>query len=143
MASAPEASFLLIILDAIRDKLKETSRASEEFWTQLLHEYKGTRIRQRIFSLDEDSVETLKMCNPYLKDEKSYLEAREKIKGLKPKFITGNLKYIDIPGDYDNIWLSNYPAYLHFDEIKELFKTIDEIKKLIDIEIETFIILKV
>lgn len=114
----------------LREKLKETSRVSEEFWTQLLKEYKGTRIRQRIFSLDEDSVETIKMCNPYLKDEKTYLEARDKIKGLKPKFITGNLKMIDIPGDYDNIWLSNYPAYLHFNEIKELFeKTSPHVKK--------------
>lgn len=108
--------------EKLKSLLKEKSYDSYYFWTELFKQYKGSRVRQRLFALDEDSVQEIKKSNLYLHDEKTYLEARMKIKNQDPQIIIGDIKTIELPKTYKNIWLSNLPAYLSFEEAKDLFE---------------------
>lgn len=105
----------------IKGLLKDKSPDSYYFWTEIFKQYKGTRVRQRLFSLDEDSVKEIIRSNPYLHDEESFLKARKKVKELNPNIMIGDIKTITIPDTYQNIWLSNLPAYLTFEEARKLF----------------------
>ena len=108
--------------EKLKESLKSKSKESYDFWNTILSEYKGRRIRQRCFMLDEDSMYAIKGYNPYLHSEESYLKARESLKNTQVQIITGDITKIDIPSTYDNIWLSNLPAYLSQTQIKKLFK---------------------
>ena len=88
----------------------------------MYEDYKGKRIRQRIFSLDENNLFALVHSNPYLKNKFTYLETRQKLKDITPTFIEGDIRKTNLTSSYDNIWLSNLPAYLYLPEIKVLFE---------------------
>lgn len=106
----------------IKETLQSKSKESYNLWNTILSEYRGSRVRQRMFMLDEDSLYAIKGYNPYLQSESSYLQARESMKDTKVQIIEGDITKIDIPDTYDNIWLSNLPAYLSESEIKKLFE---------------------
>ena len=108
--------------EKIKESLKSKSPESFEFWNTILSEYKGSRVRQRCFMLDEDSMYAIKQYNPYLHSEQAYLQARESIKDTKVQIIEGDITKANIPGTYDNIWLSNLPAYLSASQIKKIFE---------------------
>ena len=44
------------------------------------------------------------------------------MKDTKVSIVAGDITKIDIPDTYDNIWLSNLPAYLSASQIKKLFE---------------------
>lgn len=108
--------------EKIKESLKSKSKESYDLWNTILSEYRGSRVRQRCFMLDEDSLYAIKQYNPYLQSEESYLQTRESMKDTKVQIIEGDITKIDIPSTYDNIWLSNLPAYLSESEIKKLFQ---------------------
>lgn len=111
--------------EKIKETLKEKSEKSYNFWTTMYEEYKGKRIRQRIFSLDENNFFAVVQSNPYLHNEYSYLETRKKLKEITPTFIEGDIRKTELTKSYDNIWLSNLPAYLYLPEIKKLFEKLE------------------
>ncbi len=108
----------------IKETLKDKSPESYHLWNTILSEYRGSRVRQRMFMLDEDSLYAITNCNPYLKNEKAYLETRKQMQDTKVQIIEGDIRKMDIPGTYDNIWLSNLPAYFSMSEIKALFEKV-------------------
>ena len=110
------------LFQKLRQTLKDKSSSSYELWSTILSEYKGSRVRHRMFMLDEDSMYAIKQYNPYLKSENDYLKSRETLQDTKVTFIEGDITKADIPKTYDNIWLSNLPAYLSASQIKLLFE---------------------
>ena len=111
------------------DKMKDTLRLldyeSYLFWDELFSNFKGEIIRENLFSNDEYRFEVLKEMNNYLRNEKSYNDAKDAIKNVNPKFITGDILTIDIKDKFDNVILSNVGQYISIEELKNLIIRLD------------------
>lgn len=110
------------------NKLRPTLRALDYdsflFFDCLFSSYSGKTIRRVLFCDDEDTTQTIIKCNNYLQSDSLYDETKSKIKKVEPSFIIGDIFDMDNSRSYDNIWLSNVPAWYGKEE---------EIKKLLDV----------
>lgn len=101
-------------------KIKSTLRLldyeSYLIWDELFSTLQGLNIRKGLFYFDENRVDVIIGCNPYLQSNIAYDEAREKIKKIKLEFIPDNVFKIEIDRQFDSIWLSNIGTYIsrHF-----------------------------
>lgn len=77
------------------------------FWDELFQTINPTKIRKRLFSLDEYNTDIISSCNNYLKSRDLYEKTRNNVKKIRPTFINGNIFNIELKRKYDNIWLSN------------------------------------
>ncbi len=104
----------------IYKKIKSTLRLldyeSYLIWDELFSTFQGLNIRKELFYFDENRVDVIIGCNPYLQSDIAYEEAREKIKKTKLEFITGDVFKMEIDRQFDFIWLSNIGTYIsrHF-----------------------------
>lgn len=82
------------------NKLKSTLRLLDYetylLWDEIIQTYEPQKIRNRLFSLDEARNSVIIGCNPYLSSEVSYLETRNKIKKVTPKFIKGDISKLKL-----------------------------------------------
>ena len=117
------------IYENIKSTLRLLDYESYLFWDELFQTYKPIDIRNYLFSLDENRTDVIIESNNYLRNEKNYNEAREKVKKVVPRFINGDLLNIDLNETFDNIWLSNIGAWLEMDKVKNM---IDKMSKLLN-----------
>lgn len=112
------------------EKMKRTLRLldyeSYLFWDELFSTFSHEDIRTQMFELDEERSKQLRHMNLYLKDEKTYCEAKQQVSTFHPKFITGDLFHLKLNKQYDNIFLSNIAAYYELGQMKELFHSLTE-----------------
>jgi hypothetical protein len=110
----------------ISDTLKEISPESFIFWNSLFSSFNRTTIRENMFSSDEVDPNSLSRINNYLKDDSSYLSAREKILEVRPNFIKGDIFKLESSKKFDNIWLSNIGAYIkNNDKLTHVISKVD------------------
>lgn len=107
------------LYNRIKITLKMLDYDSYLLWDTIFSKYKPQRIRQTLFSMDENRTYVIEECNTYLKLKEYYELAREVILSSSVKFITGDLFKVELDRTYDNIWLSNIGSYLsrHFVKI--------------------------
>lgn len=100
----------------IYKKIKATLRLldyeSYLIWDELFSTFQGLNIRKELFYFNENRVDVIIGCNPYLQSDIAYKEAREKIKKTKLEFITGDVFKMEIDRQFDSIWLSNIGTYI-------------------------------
>ena len=107
------------LYDKLKERLRLINYESYLIWDELFQTYPPKKIRDRLFEMDEGNNDEITNSNAYLRDEKSYLKERQRIKKLNIKFITGDLSKININNKYDNIWLSNIGAYYSIEDFKK------------------------
>lgn len=114
------------IYKRIRENLKNTDYESYQFWEELFSYVPGHTIRRNLFSHDEGQIKENRGCNPYLKSEKEFNEAKRILKKIYPTFINDDVINTELPKKYDNIWLSNIAVYLEENEIKQMVDNMDK-----------------
>ena len=77
------------------------------FWDELFSNFKGLNIREELFSSDENKIDVIVGCNPYLQSDILYDETKAKIKKTKLEFITDDIFKVKMDKQFDSIWLSN------------------------------------
>lgn len=104
----------------IYKRLKSTLRLlnyeSYLIWDELFSSFGGLDIRKELFYFDENKVDVIIGCNPYLQSDILYDETKTKIKKTKLEFITDDVFKARIDRQFDSIWLSNIGTYIsrHF-----------------------------
>lgn len=86
------------------------------FWDELFSNFKGLNIREELFYSDENKIDVIVGCNPYLQSDILYDETKAKIKKTKLEFITDDIFKVKMDKQFDSIWLSNIGTYIsrHF-----------------------------
>jgi len=95
------------------------------FFNELFNSYNPDRIRGYLFDDDESRNEVIKNFNAYLKNEDSYNKLKRIIKELNFNYINGNIFLDDIPGKFDNIFLSNLCTITSLEKLKVLLNKLD------------------
>jgi len=107
--------------DKIVPVLRLLDYESYLFWDDLFQMYAPIVVRKKLFSNDENRDSIIKQCNPYLKNDALYNQLRGKILSIKPIFIKGNIREVNITNKYDNIWFSNiFTNGYTLEKIKEI-----------------------
>ena len=114
------------LFNKMKDNLRLFDYESYLFFDELFSLYDASKIRDRLFDDDEDRNIVIKGFNNYLKDEESYNRLKSIIRKITFKYIHGNIFEDDIPGKYDNIFLSNLCTIVSLDELKRLLEKIDK-----------------
>ena len=114
------------IFNKIKDNLRIFDYESYLFFDELFSIYDRNEIRDRLFDDDEDRNIVIKGFNVYLKDEESYDRLKLIIKKISFKYIHGNIFEDNIPGKFDNIFLSNLCTITSLENFKNLLKQIDK-----------------
>ena len=104
----------------IREVLNTYDEEVAYFWNTLYNHYKGLRLRKRLFSLDEISINYLSILNEYLISDIAYQELKNKKEKINVSFEVGNIFNVDILRRFDYINLSNIFDYSSFDKFKKL-----------------------
>lgn len=113
------------LYNKLKDTLRCLNKEAYEYFKNLFSLFSGETIRINLFQCDEDSIHTLEEVNPYLSSDILYLDARNKIKNVEPKFINKNIFDLDDAIKYDNIWLSNIATWLKTrEDVFKLFNTV-------------------
>ena len=94
---------------------------AREFWKNITYFSTTSEIRNKLFTLDNKKVITLKKVNNYLKEEESYNKIKKEIKNFSPKFICTNLYNYQLKRNYDNIFLSNIASFYDLLDTKQVF----------------------
>ena len=107
------------LYNKIKTTLRNLDYESYLFWDELFQSFNPIDIRNNLFSLDEDHNRIITKSNPYLQNQDSYEQVRNKLKTISPTFIIEDLFKVELQEKYDNIWLSNIGTYLsrHFVKI--------------------------
>ena len=109
----------------IKPALRLISYESFLFFDEIFSLFKPEEIRNRLFEDDESRTKVIYGFNNYLKDEASYNKMQSIIRGISFKYINGDIFKDEIPGQYDNVFLSNLSNVKPFGEFKNLLETID------------------
>ena len=104
----------------IREVLNTYDEEVAYFWNALYNHYKGLRLRKRLFSLDEISINYLSILNDYLISDIAYQELKNKKDKANVTYEIGNLFNVDILRRFDYINLSNIFDYSSLEKFKEL-----------------------
>lgn len=108
------------LFNKVANELKLLDNDSYTFWNELFSLFEPLKIREELFCKDEEKDQCLNMFNSYL-NSANYNALKDKLKYIKPKFITGDIFLTEIKQKYDNIWLSSIGPFLrNFDKIKEM-----------------------
>lgn len=103
------------------DKLKMTLRLldyeSYLFWDELINNYSGKKIRDRLFSMDEYTTKVIEKVNLYL-DNYIFENLKSKLTHVFPNFVTGNIFQNEVSQLFDVIWLSNIGSYHLREKVK-------------------------
>lgn len=118
-------AFSIEIYDKIKLVLKELDKESFIFWDVLFKKFYAFKIRQGLFSKDEDSFKFLKNMNLYLSDENMFNKSKLTIIDINPKFLTGDIFKLKLDKKYDNIFLSNLCTYHSINELKKLINNLN------------------
>lgn len=94
------------------------------FFDELFNSFSVDEIRSSLFNDDEVRNKVIKGFNIYLRDEESYNKLKSIIAGISLKYIQGDMYEDEIPGKYDNIFLSNISNAAKFPEYKALLERI-------------------
>ena len=114
------------IFNKIKDNLRIFDYESYLFFDELFSLYNANDIRDRFFDDDEDRNIVIKGLNRYLKDEESYNKLKSIIKKISFKYMHGNIFEDNIPGKFDNIFLSNLCTTTSLENLKNLLARIDK-----------------
>lgn len=94
------------------------------FFDELFNTFSPNDIRSSLFNDDEVRNNVIKGFNIYLRDEESYNKLKSIISDISLKYIQGDMYEDEIPGKYDNIFLSNISNAAKFPEYKALLERI-------------------
>lgn len=119
-------SFHTEIYQKIRSTLRLLDYESYLFWDELFSNFKSIDIRKELFYFDEDNINVVISCNPYLQSNITYEEARTKIKKTKLEFITGDVFKTSLNRKFDSIWLSNIGTYISRHLLKVMVDTLSK-----------------
>ncbi len=119
------------LFNEFKSTLRLLDYESYLLWDEVIQNYESRKIRNRLFSLDEERTSVIISCNPYLSSETSYLETRNKIKKVFPKFITCDIEKASLDRSYDNIWLSNIGTHVDLNTLK---KIVDKVSQHLNID---------
>ena len=114
------------LFNKIKDNLRLFDYESYLFFDELFSLYNPNDIRDRLFDDDEDRNIVIKGLNTYLKDEESYNKLKSIIKKISFKYIYGNIFEDNIPGKFDNVFLSNLCTVTSLEKLKKLLKKLDK-----------------
>ncbi len=114
--------FNLESFEKIAPYLKKFDYDSYLFWKAIFDKYTGEQIRRQMFTSDEVQARVLVKTNLYLKDDESYLKARDSMQSVVPRFIENDIYKQDDFGSYDNINLANLAQFARTPEDLEAFK---------------------
>lgn len=114
------------IYKRIKSTLRLLDYESYLIWDELFSNFKGLDIRKELFYFDENKVDVIIGCNPYLQSDMLYDEVKEKIKKTKLEFITGDVFKIRIDRQFDSIWLSNIGTYISRDFLKKMINNMSK-----------------
>lgn len=95
----------------IKDTLRLLDYESFLFWDELFNLYDPIRIRDYLFSNDEDQLRVITKIVPYLDNENVYNRFRKDVIKIVPNFITADIFEYDFNKKYDNVVLSNICKY--------------------------------
>ena len=108
------------LFNKVTSELKLLDNDSYIFWNKLFSNFDPLLVREELFSEDEDDDICLNMFNSYL-NKARYQSLKDKLKVIKPEFITGDIFLTEVKQKYDNVWLSSIGPFLRsFDKIKEM-----------------------
>lgn len=113
------------LFNKIKPNLRMFDYESLLFFDELLSHYESSQIRDNLFDDDEYRNSVIKSFNAYLKDEDSYNKLKSIIKNINFLYINGDIFKDDIPGQYDNILLSNLCTTTNIQNIKTLLEKLD------------------
>lgn len=116
--------FNIDIYNKIKLTLRILDYESYLFWDELFQMFNSFDIRDKLFSSDENRMDTTIKSNPYLKYEMYYDNLKLKLNKIKIEFVNSNVFNVDLKRKYDNIWLSNIGTYLSKNEINCLINKI-------------------
>lgn len=96
------------------------------FFDEIFNTYTPSEIRDSLFNDDELRNKVIKGFNVYLRDEESYNKLKEIIRGISFKYIHGDIYKDEIPGTYDNIFLSNISNAAKFTDYKAMVERVTQ-----------------
>lgn len=117
--------FTKVLFDKIKPELRILDYESFLFFDEIFQNYDSETIRSRLFEDDESRNKVIIGFNNYLHSEEAYNQMKAIIKSITLKFIHGDIYTDEIPGKYDNIFLSNLSNVKKFEEFKALLERID------------------
>ena len=118
--------FSKVLFDKIKPELRLLDYESYLFFDELFSNYEKDTIRERLFEDDESRNKVIMGFNNYLHTEEDYNKLKSIIRSATFKFINGDIYTDEIPGKYDNMFLSNLSNVKPFDEFKALLERIDQ-----------------
>ena len=96
------------------------------FFDEIFNTFTPNEIRDSLFNDDELRNKVIKGFNIYLRDEESYNKLKEIIRGISFQYIHGDIYKDEIPGTYDNIFLSNISNAAKFPEYKAMLEKVTQ-----------------
>ena len=109
----------------IKPTLKALDYESYLLFDEIFNKYEPEQIRSRLFEDDETRNKVIEGFNNYLHSEEEYNKMKKILTDIAFKFIQGDIYQDQIPGTYDNIFLSNLSNVKPFEEYKALLEKID------------------
>ena len=105
--------------------LKKMDNESYEFWSNLYKKYNYITIYSCLFHSLRIDVNDLIVFNLYLQNDNQYNTLKEKILGIHPKFINGDILKTYLTNEqFDNIILSNISTYIiDYNQLDTLINT--------------------
>jgi len=113
------------LFNKIKPNLRLFDYESFLFFDELFSNFKVSTIRDYLFDDDESRNTIIKNFNAYLQNEESYNLLKSNIKKINFNYINGNIFNDEIPGQYDNIFLSNLCTTTSLENLKKLLQRLD------------------
>lgn len=113
------------LFNKLKDTLRIMDYESYLFWDELIQNFKGSKVRRKLFSNDESNTKIIKSCNPYLINQENYESTKDQIKKVFPTFIIEDLHEVNLQKKYDNIWLSNIAMYKKMQQVLSFVYQLD------------------
>lgn len=113
------------LFNKIKPNLRLFDYESFQFFDELFSNFDASRIRDYLFDDDESRNTVIKSFNAYLQNEESYNLLRSNIKKINFQHINGDIFKDDVPGKFDNIFLSNLCTITSLESLKKLLQKLD------------------
>lgn len=115
--------FNINVYRKIRDAIVDDE--TREFWNYLFKKYSGLFLRQKLFTINQDSPKNfVRKVNNYLTSDEEYNKLKTMVSDLVISFVIGNIFDIDLTEDqkFDHILFSNLITYNSPEDIVKLCK---------------------
>lgn len=113
------------LFDKIKPNLRLLDYESFLFFNRLFDSQDSKTIRAYLFDDEEDRSKIIKSVNVYLKDEESYNKMQSVIRNISFNYMNGDIFKDNIPGQFDNIVLSNLCTITSLNNFKKLLQRMD------------------